>query len=96
MTPPRFRPDHCTAEHPCWECWQGFEPRVAEADIAEAWLEAKLYLEQKDLEFLPGAVWRIEYLIAKQWREMTRQPFIFESTPTEPTTAIDLDELFGS
>lgn len=95
MTAPRFRPDHCTAEHPCWECWQGFEPRVFEADVQSTWGELEYLVIVQSVEAFETAQ-RLQYLISKQWREMTRAPFAFAPAKTESITAavIDLDELF--
>lgn len=104
MAEPRFRPVHCTAQQCCWECYQGFEARTLEIDILNAGVNIHAYISgciddncptADDAERLVELAHELQYLISKQWREMTRAPFLFASS-AESSPAIDLDELFGS
>ena len=81
---PNYTPKHCTAREnkQCWECYQGFVPRVFEAEIimkrAELTTTCSKVLENPSQHLtidLCAIAHAYVDLINCQWQEMVRGPF---------------------
>lgn len=80
----------CTAQHKCWEHFQGWHTRVTTRDIDLALALVRLHASTiapsvASLQRLQDATELATSLINRQWREMTREPFAF-APPAAITT----------
>lgn len=97
-----LRPDHCTAPvgKECWECYQQIfrvtERRINRAVLLIKGRAAKLTNETESISKLDFAVRNLRDLHNSQWRDMVRDPFVFEiEEKPEKNSKANLNDLLA-